>query len=327
MKEEDIRKRDTLKRSLELVEGDCISFFPDKSKFKESQCPACSASESRFEFTKTGFNYVTCLNCGTLYMKNRPGMGELKQFYDSSPSTIYWINDFFMPVAEARREKIFRPRAEELAGKFGPDPEWLIGDIGAGFGLFLEEMRKLWPSSSYIAIEPSSEQAEICRNSDLHVECCFLEELSGYDNSFDLLTAFELFEHLYEPAIFLERVYKLLKPGGRLLLTTLNGEGFDIQILWEKARSIYPPCHMNFFDPESLSRLLQKTGFIVEQKTTPGQLDWDIVEGMITKEGFNAGRFWKLVSDKASPDAKNMLQNWIRQSGFSSHMRILAQKI
>ncbi len=326
MKEEEIRKRETLNRYLELVEEDCINFFPDKGKFKESPCPACGTPEYQFEFTKTGFDYVTCLNCGTLYMRNRPGLEELKRFYDSSTSTIYWINEFFGPVAETRREKIFRPRAEEVAGKFGSDPGWLIGDIGAGFGLFLEEMRKLWSSSRYIAIEPSSDQSEMCKKSGLQVECCLLEELCGYDNRFDLLTAFELFEHLYEPALFLERVYKLLKPEGRLLLTTLNGQGFDIQILWEKARSIYPPGHMNFFNPESLSRLLQKTGFTVEEETTPGQLDWDIVEGMITKEGFNPGRFWKLVSDKASSDAKHMLQNWIRQSGLSSHMRILARK-
>lgn len=326
MKEKDIRDRDKLRHYLELIQEDLRNFLNDGKGIVEVKCPACEEDRYVFEFNKSGFEYVTCLNCSTLYARTRFSFENLKFFYSQSASTEYWIKEFFTPVAEARRKKIFKPRAEFLAEHFGNDKEWLIGDVGAGFGLFLDEFKKKWHSSRYVAIEPSFEQAEICKKLDIKVECCTFEELSGYDNSFDLLTAFELFEHLYDPSVFLSAVHRLLKKGGWLFFTTLNGEGFDIQVLWEHSKAVYPPCHINFFNPDSISGLLAKEGFKVEKIETPGQLDWDIVEGAVVKDNVDAGRFWKMLAQKGTAESKNELQDWIGKNNFSSHMRVLACK-
>lgn len=326
MKEKDIRNRSVLDTYLKMVERDCLAFFQDGKGLVEVQCPACGSNAFVREFDKSRFNYVTCTVCKTLYARTRPTVEKLREFYDGSDSTKYWINEFFKPVAEARREKIFKPRAEDVVRRFGDDPVWLIGDIGAGFGLFLDELRKLWPGSKYIAIEPSSEQADICKGLGLHVERFLIEELKGYEESFDLLTAFELLEHLYDPGTFLSRVHKLLKPGGWLLMTALNGQGFDIQVLWEHYKNFYPPSHINFFNPGSLSGLIEKTGFIIQELTTPGQLDWDIVEGMIKNEKIDVDRFWSMIAYNENDNCKNALQDWIVQYNLSSHMRILVRK-
>jgi len=106
----------------------------------------------------------------------------------------------------------------------------------------------------------------------------------------------------------------------------LNGEGFDIQILWQNSKSISPPHHLNFFNPRSIALLLQETGFSVEEISTPGKLDWDILEGMITNEGVDTGRFWHLLSRKGTEKAKEQLQEWIMQNNFSSHMRVVAKR-
>ena len=45
------------------------------------------------------------------------------------------------------------------------------------------------------------------------------------------------------------------------ILTTLNGLGFDIQMLGKNSNSIYPPYHINFFNPKSIEFLLKKIGF------------------------------------------------------------------
>ena len=190
---------------------------------------------------------MLCDNCGTLFVNPRPSFELLADFYTQSPSTQFWIKEFFKPVAEARRIKMFRPRAEYVAQKFGNNPEWVVGDIGAGFGLFLEELSKIWPAAKLIAIEPSEEMSEICKLKELEVLPCALENVNGWDEKFDLLTSFELFEHLYDPQTFLQKAWELLRPGGNLLLTTLSGEGFDIQVLWEKSKSVSPPHHLNFW--------------------------------------------------------------------------------
>lgn len=248
-------------------------------------------------------------------------------FYANSKSTRYWTRKFFPPVMEARRKGIFRPRAEYVRDILSnKKAKGIVGDVGAGFGLFLEELAKVRSSTRLVAIEPAVEMANICKTKGLEIIPQALEDVRGWDGCFDLLTAFEVFEHLYSPGRFLKKIWRLLRPGGYLLLTTLNGEGFDIQILWEKSKSISPPHHLNFFNPNSLLSLLQKNGFKIEEITTPGQLDWDIVEGMVLKEKVKLGRFWQLLTKSKNVEAKEALQNWIRKYQFSSHMQVLAKK-
>lgn len=326
MKEEDIRKREVFNKYLQMVEEDVKKIFADKKRFIEIKCPACGGGKFERQFEKLGFSYVLCKDCGTLFVNPRPSFKDINQFYTKSESTTFWVERFFKPVAEARREKIFLPRAEFVKERFSANPFGIVGDVGAGFGIFLEELAKLWPQSRLIAIEPSLEMADICQKKGLEVIPSALEEVTGWDNQFDLLTSFELFEHLYEPGKFLEKIGKLLRPGGYLLLTTLNGEGFDTQILWEKSKSIFPPQHLNFFNPDSIELLFKSKGLVIEEVVTPGKLDWNIVEGMYKDEGAKPGRFWELVAKKANPEIKDRLQNWISESGFSSHMRILAKK-
>jgi SAM-dependent methyltransferase len=326
MKEEEIRQRSAFNRYLELVAEDVRALFPDQSNFIEIGCPACGGKNYQPQFEKLGFTYVLCAGCNTLFVNPRPPAQLLTEFYTKSNSSSFWVNEFFKPVAEARREKIFIPRAEYVRNTLPEKSQGVIGDIGAGFGLFLEEMARFWPSARLVAIEPSPEMVTICQEKGLEVIPCVMEDVQGWDGQFDLLTSFELFEHLYNPGSFVKKVRQLLRPGGYLLLTTLNGEGFDIQILWDKSKSVSPPHHLNFFNPRSIVMLLGANNFSVDKVDTPGKLDWNIVEGMYREEGLDPGRFWRLVVEQAEPAAKSSLQDWISSCGLSSHMRILARK-
>jgi SAM-dependent methyltransferase len=325
MKEEEIRKRDVLNRYLELVREDAARLFRDRSAFQKIDCPACGSQELLNQFSKIGFNYVQCKECETLFVNPRPAYKDLMKIYVDSPSTRFWVADFFLPMADVRREKIFSPRAEFIAERFPDMRSGRTADIGAGFGLFLEEMKLRWPASDIVAIEPSIDMAKICREKGLSVLETTLEDVDP-DERFDLMTAFELFEHLHDPLPFVEKVYSLLNPGGYLFLTTLNGLGFDIQILWERAKSVFPPHHLNFFNPRSMETLLVQKGFEIVEIATPGQLDWDIIEGAYRHEGLDPGRFFKTVSRYGTDEAKQNLQQWIRVNNFSSHMRVIAKK-
>lgn len=326
MKEDEIRNRTVLNRYLELVSADVKTFFTDRSDFVQINCPACTSTKYEPQFEKLGFVYVQCLDCSTLFVNPRPTAQSLYDFYTRSSSASFWANEFFPPVAEARREKIFLPRSEYVRDTFAEKSGGTVGDIGAGLGLFLEELRKLWPHCKLVAIEPSTEMADTCQGKGLEVIPSPIEDVAGWDGQFDLLTSFELFEHLYDPVDFLQKVRNLLRPGGHLFITTLNGEGFDVQVLWKKSKSVMPPHHLNFLNPRSIAMLFQRNGFVVERIDTPGKLDWDIVEGMYREDTVDPGRLWKLVAEKASPEGKTNLQTWISESGFSSHMSIMASK-
>ncbi len=326
MKESDIRNQEVLNKYLDMVKQDVEKLF-DRNKFQFVECPACGASDYANEFTKSGFNYVTCNCCKTLYANPRPTQEQLDLFYSKSDSNRFWAEEFFMPFAEARRQKIFAPRAKEIAEEFPHLKRGgKLGDIGAGFGLFLEELGKIWPEADLCAIEPSVDMVKICQEKGLHVIPKMFEDLDEQDSDFDFLFSFELFEHLNNPKIFLEKANRSLKLGGGLLITTLNGKGFDIQLLWEKHKNVNPPHHLNFANPDSMKILLERCGFEIESLTTPGKLDWDIVENMIKTESIELGRWWNTVCE-ADDDAKRDLQKWIAENKYSSHIRVIAKKV
>lgn len=325
MRENDIRSRVAYNKYLEILYDDNSKIF-NKTEFIKVNCPACSSNAVLTNFEKMGFYYTQCANCKTIYVNPRPTLEAINKFYSDSEAEKFWVNEFFMPVAEARRLKIFKPRAQEISKEFEECCKGRIGDIGAGFGLFLDEIRKIWTQAEFVAIEPSKEMAQICEKKELQVINKMLEDVEADINgNFDMLTSFELFEHLYNPRAFLSKVVDLLKPGGWFILTTLNGMGFDIQLLWEKAKSFSPPQHLNFFNPQSIKKIFEECGLTVKNITTPGRLDWDIVEGMYKDEGIAIGRFWENVVESET-STKDELQSWISKNNFSSHMRIVAKK-
>ncbi len=325
MKESDIRNQAVLDKYLAMVEEDVKKLF-NRDIFERVPCPLCGCESYSTEFEKAGFTYVSCNNCGTLYANPRPTQDQLDVFYSKSDSTRFWVEDFFMPFAEARRQKIFIPRAKEFAAEFPEFKDKRIGDIGAGFGLFLEELKKIWPESNLCAIEPSVDMVKICKEKGLKVVPKMFEDLSEEDGKFDFLCSFELFEHLNNPRVFFEKANSALEKGGYLLFTTLNGKGFDIQLLWEKHKNVNPPHHLNFGNPKAFKIILQATGFDIVSITTPGRLDWDIVEKMIEDGNVDLGRWWNTVCE-ADENAKAELQRWIAHNNFSSHIRIVAKKI
>lgn len=326
MQEEEIRKRDLLDRYLELVDRDIEVLFSDRSRFTKRPCPACGGTQVLGRFQKRGFQYVTCSSCETLFVNPAPPKETLAAFYTSAPSSLFWINDFFKPVAAARQEKIFRPRAQFIAKTFGLADGWKVGDIGSGFGLFLEELKKIWPRSEMIAIEPSPDQAALCESKGFKVVNKLFEDIEFQKPAFDLLVSFELIEHVLDPSLFIRQAFRALKSGGWLYLTTLNGLGFDILLLGEKAKAVHPPHHLNFLNPSSIRHLLETGGFTVVEVATPGELDVDIVEGMILRDGVDLGPFWNQVSTKVGPEGKKGLQQWIKNNLLSSHMSVLAKK-
>lgn len=323
-KEDDIRKRHIFNKYLELVKRDVEKYF-DQELFEKINCPSCGCKEQNNEFKKSIFSYVSCPVCETLYVSPRPTIDTLNKFYSDSTSTNYWVNDFFKPMIDVRTEKIFKPRVESIISEYPSLNKGRIGDIGAGFGIVLELLKRKWPEGDFIAIEPSIEMAEIMEQKNIYVINKMLEEVEEVEGKFDLLMSFELFEHLYYPETFLRDIFKLLKPGGQILFTTLNGGGFDIQILWENSKSVFPPHHLNFFNTESIKILLDKCGYEDISVETPGKLDWDIVEGMYLNEKVELPRFWKRIIKK-DEKTKKELQNWISENNMSSHMKVKASK-
>ena len=280
-------------------------------------------------FEKAGFAYEHCTRCRMLYVNPRPTLEMLLEHYQNSLTIEYW-NENIYPASEAvRRKSIFAPRAERVVeickdkgSSFG-----LLLDVGAGFGTFLEELQKLQAFDQLHAVEPSSKLADSCRRKGLSV----IEELAEnvhIDAPADVITNFELIEHLFEPFAFLEHCYRLLKPGGLMILTTPNILGFDLLVLRALSDNIGAPNHINYFHPQALRILMDRAGFSVLEVLTPGELDVDIVRNKIKAGEFDVSSnpFLQEVLVERGDILKGAFQKFLADNQLSSHRSVVAQR-
>jgi len=325
MKELDIRPKKIFKEFLLLAKKDIKSFFLDVKR-TEINCPSCN-SIGMHSFKKDGFDYCECKQCRTLYVNPRPVEKAFEDYYTNSPSSKFWATTFYKETEDIRREKIWKPKAKMILNELEKQNilDCQIIDIGGGYGIFAEEMQKI-SSQSVTIVEPGPHLAEICRKKGFQVVGEFLEDVSVNElpNGQKCFVSFELFEHLYSPKLFLNHLNNLMQPNDLFIFTTLSGTGLDIQVLWEKSPSVSPPHHLNFFNPNSVKTLLEKTGYQCIDITTPGKLDIDILVN--NKENVK-NRFWETFLETADESQKQNWQDTITQSGWSSHMMVVSKKV
>ena len=324
--EEEIRPETVFNEYLKLTALDTVTYFEMAGR-NEINCPACDSIGSNWA-TKSGFNYKKCHNCKTIYVSPRPVVDAFISYYTDSPSTKFWATTFYKVTEKARREKLWKPKAQMvknqlLAIKDVNKIKYII-DIGGGYGVFDEEIKSLMDIQT-IVVEPSVHLAEICRTKGLTVIEKFMEDIKPDDlpSGRKCFVSFELFEHLHDPSCFLDTVYENMTSGDIFIFTTLSGMGIDIQLLGENSKALSPPHHLNFLNPKSVSLLLIKKGFEVIEAITPGKLDVDILVKNIKHIN---DPYWKNVLSYYNQTDLDNLQNRIVYLGLSSHMMITCKK-
>ncbi len=320
MKEEDIRPSRVFDEYLRLAAIDADKYF-GRSPRQPVLCPACGA-QGVYAFSKQGFSYEECPDCRTLFVSPRPPAQDFFRYYQGSDSAKYFATTFYRETAEARREKLWKPKAamvRETLQKYGVGHHSLI-DIGGGYGILAEEYEQL-TGKKVTVIEPGSELAEICRQKGLVVIEEFLENVTAarLPPGPKAFVSFELFEHLHDSEVFLRRLRDLMQPGDVFLFTTLSGMGLDIQVLWEQSKSVSLQ-HLNFFNPKSVRLLLERIGLQVLHVATPGRLDLDI---LFNNRSRIKDRFWRNFVEHASAEDMQHWQDFVAARGCSSHMHVL----
>jgi len=328
MKEADIRPRALFDGFLATVEEDAKRLFADHSGFVVIPCPACASGEITESFTKIGFTYSRCASCGSLYLSPRPPAEAFVRFYRDSKAVEYFATHFYRQTEEARRERLFRPRAAlvaDWAKRLGATES--LADIGAGFGTFLEEVRATGAFGQVVAIEPAEKLSAVCREKGLTVLEMPVERAADEASpAASFSTCFEVFEHVHDPLGFVESMAGVLRPGGVMLFTTLTISGFDLLELWDQSKSIMPPNHINLLSTTGLERLIARAGLDLVDLSTPGQLDVDIVANMLNEgPDLHVSRFAREIV-AAPEETRRRFQQFLSDNRLSSHVRVIARK-
>jgi 2-polyprenyl-3-methyl-5-hydroxy-6-metoxy-1,4-benzoquinol methylase len=329
MKEADIRPARVHERYLTLTQEDTKTFFADHESWAECPCPGCGSESVAPAFTKHGFRYVECTACASLFASPRPPQSALDHFYRDAPSSRYWAQEFFPAAEEARREKIIRPRVRrilehERVRRLGSDRPVVV-DVGAGAGVFLTELLEAAPGAKVVAVEPGEDLADQARSRGLQVVEEPVEQCGELTGEADIVTSFEVIEHVHDSLTFVRAVARLARPGGQVLVTGLNGDGFDVQVLWSRAKAVSPPHHLNFLSVQGLESLFRRAGLTEVEIETPGELDVEIVrKGLAEGLAPDAPRFLRLLLERRSDEVGDRFQEFLRDAKLSSHTWIWA---
>ena len=330
-KEKDIRPQNLVKKCNELRVKDIALFFAKQGDFLKVNCPACGSSNYKYKFDKGIFKFCECSKCETLFVNPRPNQKQLSDFYKKGKSIDFW-SKYIFPISEnARIKNIFIPRAKlvlSLLKEHRINKIETMLEIGPGYGSFLEVASDLKLAKNFLAIEPSKPAARKCRERGFNVFEEMIENVS-LEKKVDMVVNFELIEHLFNPKSFIKACNKILKKNGLFILTTPNIKGFDLMTLGKLSDNITGPNHLNYFNPKSLSQLLQDCGFKVLDVKTPGKLDAEIVRNKILSGDFSVGNqsFLKYILIDKWDHIGEKFQNFLADNLLSSHLWIVARKI
>jgi predicted TPR repeat methyltransferase len=131
-------------------------------------------------------------------------------------------------------------------------------DVGCHTGIFLDVARKAgWET---FGVEPSRWSADRARARGLRVADGTLAEVELPGESFDVITMWDVIEHLADPAEELRRAHRLLRPNGLLAVSTMNVASWFPRLLGRRW-PWYMQMHLYYFTPATLRQMLDRTGF------------------------------------------------------------------
>ena len=235
-------------------------------------CAVCVSQDTNALRAFAGYEIRQCRNCSHVFVANVIQSGVLADAYDESfyvnatpNSSAKGYNDYLATID--RRLAGFRRWYREIERVVGEPGRSL--DFGCAIGVMVRAAQDCgWQAVGY---ERSHWAAAYGR------ERFCIEIVTGDGSadpfpaeSFDLITMWDVVEHLEKPREVMQLVHRWLRPGGWVAINTLNSGGLGARMAGSQWRHLRPPVHLQYFTRKSLIRLLQSHGYAVRRKHGSG---------------------------------------------------------
>ena len=190
-----------------------------------------------------------CDDCGLLFQWPMPPQEALEAAYAGVVDPLYMAE-------RENRILTFRKAVRAL----GPAAGRRLLDVGAYCGYFLEVAREAGFRAE--GLELSRWAAGIARSQGFTIHSQPLEERARTSDRYHVVTMWDVIEHLPDPREELAAAHRLLLPGGRLHLTTIDTGSLVARMLGARWPWLMD-MHLVYFDRATLSALLEEAGFRV----------------------------------------------------------------
>jgi SAM-dependent methyltransferase len=229
-----------------------LATFSHDMNVKETSCPACDGMGHHLLMRRNGFPIVRCETCQTLYACPRPVESDIARLYERFPQLSQGREGHVVDDPEdGRWEAEYRLRRLLSFVSSGH-----LLDLGCGQGDFLVTARSHFDVQGVDLcprLRPEAQGIPVFRGR--------LEDAPFPAESFETISAVEVFEHLFDPRRTLREVYRFLKPGGIFLLQTGDADSFRRRLNSYTWTYLQPPVHLNVFSREGLRRMREEVGF------------------------------------------------------------------
>lgn len=205
---------------------------------------------------------VRCKVCGLVYANPRWDSSLVSESYSVVEDPTY------VEEREGRVLTFSRNLApfENLVASNSPTRRLL--DVGCHIGVMIElaEARG-WEASG---VEPSVWASEQARGHGLCVVTGTLANTQIPANYFDVVTMWDVIEHLTDPATEIRHVHRVLKPGGVFAIHTIDIESLFARVIGKRWPWLME-MHLYYFSPRTLSKMLTQNGFRVIYSSAQGR--------------------------------------------------------
>jgi 2-polyprenyl-3-methyl-5-hydroxy-6-metoxy-1,4-benzoquinol methylase len=223
-------------------------------------CDICGAANPRFVLESPGLDgpLVECGQCGLRYVGSR--RSPLAFGHASAEETAAQVRAAnrqfrYLRLEEEHRLALLNARWRLDFIRKLKDSGRLL-EVGCARGDFLSVAREIF---DVYGVEPNPELAD-ASSAVAPVHRDIIERTPWRD--FDVVASFHVIEHVDSPSSFISAAAERLKPGGLLVIETPNISSFPFKLLKSKWRQFIPE-HYFFFDPKTISLLLETHGLSV----------------------------------------------------------------
>jgi 2-polyprenyl-3-methyl-5-hydroxy-6-metoxy-1,4-benzoquinol methylase len=232
---------------------------PQKTGPQPEACPICGGGQlvdslsapDRFHLRKQMYHLLRCESCSGVWLENPPKPEEMGSHY---------TEDYHKAIVLAGEGSAASRWKDQVKLISEYKPGGAILDIGCSSGGFLSTMKG--PAWELYGIEMEESTAERARaTTGARVFVGDAVQAPFLPGSFDVITCFDVLEHVYSPRQFLTKALEWLKPGGIFYAMMPNIDSWEARLFGGHWFGLELPRHITHFSPRSLRHLMTELGF------------------------------------------------------------------
>lgn len=233
----------------------------DEKYMETRPCPVCGSTNERFLFHKEGGTYVKCNDCEMVFLNPVLKDEFLMEYYSSAhdfqSKTVSADPDFYSSIYLKGLELL---KNSNINGS-------KILDFGCSAGFFLNLARDNGWSDTF-GLELNRSEFEHAIKDGHKVYNQVIEEVNFEDNKFDVITLWDVFEHLKDGNHFLKIFKNILSDQGVVFLQVPNAMALAARLMHDKSNMYDGLEHVNMYSPETMKKIAKANGFEVLNMTS-----------------------------------------------------------